>query len=1222
MFCFTRLLFCLFLCVLSFRQSMAQSLFFERITGQTLTPNTPVHGIVKDSLGYIWFGSWNGLYRYNGLEFEVFRTNPEDSLTIPGNRIRNIITDEKSQLWVLTFNNQYVRYNYAQNSFQVVPDSLVNPEVIYLLKSNANKLNRDKIINNIQYYLSSHHLTANNLNTGHTFRYYTDVLKYGSLTDDYITWFYIDDQNIIWVGSRSGSIFKASTNRKPFELHHNYIIRDQRLIPTAVRAILKTKNELWLGTNHNGISVYRNGNLYEKHPYYKSGFQQTHIRTLFEDESGNVWIGGISGLECYIPEVQKCVSYISKELQPDLGIWSVFTVAPSHGNQIWVGLYNAVAKIDLITHYIEIIDLTRLVGNHSIMKVLEDRDKGLWLAMEGNGIIRLKFNSLGNIIDTVLLSRNLNLTDVHTNQITGNLVYALYEDSQGDIWAGTSEGVDCIDPVNLSVRHFTHSEGLPVDYVSAITGDKNGNIWLSHKMGISKINKSNFKISNYYLEENNIDWVFLDGAYYNDSIENILYFGAREGYLSFNPNLIKRDSFAPEFLLTSLILSGKRVEPKEKINGAIILDKVLPQTSSVSLDYKNRSFDIEMAALYYQSTQGVRYYYMLEGYNDTWIESKINRASYTKVTPGQYVFIAKAVTPDGNWSRKAELKIHILPPWYTSYWAISIYILITLAVLYFVYREILSRERLKNLVLLERLKVEKQKEINSEKLDFFTNVSHELRTPLTLIADPFKQLQKKNIDEKNRSLYLSIIERNISHLTKLINQLLDFRKIEAGKLIPKYTLNDGVEIIRDSMRTFDLKANERNIKLNFKSEMSHLTGYFDEEKLKQIIINLVSNALKYTPDNGEVQVTVLTDGQNRNFSILIRDNGIGISTDALKRIFEPFNNEGAKPFYGFSSGMGLALTRKLVELLGGQISIDSHPHKGTTVQIVLPFEDMNMDYETTQSVRPAEETDGNRESPESEEIRNTKPVVLIVEDSRDVQSYLKAELNEKYTILAENNGLDGYKSAVNNVPDIIISDVMMPKMDGITLCKKIKTSEQSSHIPVILLTAKASDSNRIKGLKTGADVYIAKPFSVEVLKAQMDSVIENRLRLQAKLADKKYVSELGNGDSKIENTFLNKTISIINQNINVVEFNPEQLAKELKISRRQLYRKLIAITGSTVHEFITRVRMEKAAGLLLDSDLNISEIAYETGFSEPSNFSRTFSKHYGCSPTKYIKTKN
>lgn len=1217
MYSFARFILCLFLCFVNFHQNIAQNLFFERITGQALTPNTPVHGIVKDSLGYIWFGSWDGLYRYNGLEFEVFRADLEDSLTIPGNRIRNIITDKENHLWVLTFDNQLVRYNYAQNSFQVVPDSTVAQEIINLLKSDANRLNRDKIINDIQYYLSSHRLIEHNIRTGQTSRYYTDILKPGGLTDDYITCFYIDDQNIIWLGSRSGTIFKANTNRKPFELHHNYIKEGQRLIPTSVRAILKTKTDLWLGTNHNGITIFKNENLYEKHPYYQSGFKQTYIRSLLEDRKGNIWIGGVSGLECYMPEKQKCVSYISRELQPGLNIWSVFSIAPSYKDYIWVGLFNALAKIDLTTYDIEIIDLTKWIGNHSVMKILEDQDKNVWLATEGGGIIRLKLNPLGDITDTLLLNRK----DVRTNQLTGNLVYALYEDHQGDIWIGTSEGVDCIDPVNLAVRHITHNEGLPVDYVSAITGDKSGNIWLSHKMGISKIDKSNFKISNYYLRENNTNWVFLDGAYYNDPSENTLYFGAREGYISFNPDFIKRDRYAPKFLLTSLILSGKQVEPKEKVNGNIILNKVLSQTSSITLNYKNRSFAIDMAALHYQNTQGTRYYYLLEGYNDTWIESAISKALYTKVSPGQYVFKAKAVTSDGNWSGVAMLRIHILPPWYTSYWAISIYVLIVFGALLFVYREILSRERLKNQVLMERLKIEKQEEINREKLDFFTNVSHELRTPLTLIIDPFKQLQKKNINEKNRSLYLSIIGRNITHLTKLINQLLDFRKIEAGKLVPKYTLHNGVEIIRECVKTFDLLANERDIKLSFVSETPHLTGYFDEEKLKQIIVNLVSNALKYTSNSGDVHVKVSTDNKNRNFSILIRDNGIGIAADALKRIFEPFNNEGSKPFYGFSSGMGLALTRRLVELLDGQISIDSFPHKGTTVRVTLPFKNANQDYEPAQDKIPVQETCIDIGSIKDEEVLNTKPVVLIVEDSNDVQDYLKAELNEKYTILAENNGLDGYKKAISNVPDLIISDVMMPKMDGITLCKKIKTNEQCSHIPVILLTAKTSDENRIEGLKTGADVYIAKPFSVEVLKAQMESIIENRLRLQAKLADKKSVSELGNGENKIERTFLKKTISIIDQNLHVVEFNPEQLARELRISKRQLYRKLIAVTGSTVHEFITRVRMEKAAELLLDSDLNISEIAYKTGFSEPSNFSRTFSKHYGCSPTKYIKTK-
>jgi len=498
-------------------------------------------------------------------------------------------------------------------------------------------------------------------------------------------------------------------------------------------------------------------------------------------------------------------------------------------------------------------------------------------------------------------------------------------------------------------------------------------------------------------------------------------------------------------------------------------------------------------------------------------------------------------------------------------------------------------------------------------LDFFTNVSHELRTPLTLIVDPLRQLQNKKLSRDKQSFYIDLINKNVGQLSQLITQILDFRKAEAKKLIPKYSVQDGMKIIKDIVMSFEPMARNREIHLDFEASKRELVGNFDVEKLRQIIQNLLSNAFKYTPDKGSIVVTVSVNMPDNRLDVTIRDDGIGIEKKALEKIFEPFNSEGSTPFYGESSGMGLALTRNLVELLGGYITIESESNRGTIVKFSLPFEQEQKFKEEEQEV---EKTQVEQDADEADK----KPSILIVEDNADVQNYLRTELMDQYHIFCENNGVDGINAAVTNIPDLIISDVMMPKMDGNKMCRHLKTNDKTSHIPVILLTAKGTDQDRIEGLNTGADVYFSKPFNIDVLRAQIVSIIENRTNLQKVLAEKKHLVELESEENLLDKKFLQRTVELIHNNIDVVGLNPEQLAEQLELSQRQLYRKLKAITGSTVQEFITRVRLERASELLVENQLNVSEIAYRVGFSEPSNFSRTFRKHFGCSPSKYTET--
>ena len=1201
------------------KSSVSQQLFFEQITGKNHSPNTPIHGIAKDSIGYIWFGSWNGVYRYDGNTFDLYRHNAGVSCSLPNNRIRNIITDQNQSLWLLTFDKKYVKYNYSQNHFEAIPDSLIPGVVVSMLNSSSNQLNRNLRIHDKRYLLSSHHLTELNIRTKESRQYLANYDQPGGLLDDYITSFYIDDQQIIWIGTRSGDIYKANTKRKPFEQHYCYEKDNENVKKMSARALLRINDELWIGTNNNGIVINDRDGKPKNHPLVQSISEQSQIRALLKDKKGNVWIGGVSGLECFQPELNKSIIVIDRNTHPELTVWSVYAIKVDQKNNLWVGLYNGLARINLANNDIHFFDFHELIGDRSVMDILEDKKHRLWLATEGSGIIRMAFDVNGNTIDTLVVN-SINVDITH--RITGDMVYALYEDCWGNIWAGTTDGLNCIDANTAHVQHFTDNNGLPDIYISAVTGDNDGNIWVSHKKGISKLVRGSNTVLNYSITDKNSNWTFLDGACYNDTVNQSIYFGAREGYVLFNPAMIKSGSFHPTLVLKNLFISDNEVAPMELIKGNLVLSKVLSQTKIINLDYSNRNFAIEMAALHYESATDNQFVYQLEGYDEDWKKTSLNKVAYTKISPGKYIFKAKALSPDNLSSNEVQLIVYIHAPWFASNWAIAVYILVVLFILYVIYREVLLRERLKNQVLIERLKVEKQEELNREKLEFFTNVSHELRTPLTLIIDPLKQIQNKKLSSNNRNLYLSIINRNIEHLTKLINQLLDFRKAEAGKLIPKLTVCDVVNEIKAGVDAFKMNARQRDIDLSFHTEINQIQGYFDKEKMQQILMNLMSNAFKYTPNGGKIAVVIKQDREASTLQVVVEDNGIGIERKSLKRIFEPFNNEGSQPFYGNSSGMGLALTRHLVNILNGEITIESLPKKGTKVGLSLPFERVEGVDEKFLKVSGNDlDVDlrlGIELLPDKEE---SKPTVLIVEDNTDVQDYLAAELNDHFLILQEYNGRDGLVRAREYIPDLIISDVMMPEMDGNELCKTIKTNETTCHIPFILLTAKASEENQIEGLQTGADVYVTKPFNIEVLKAQIDSIIENRIRLQHKLAQKTHINELEHETHSIDHVFIQKIVQLVKANLDEFSFGTEQLAALLEISLRQLYRKLKAISGSTVHEFITRVRMDEAVNLLVNSNMNVSQIAYQVGYSEPSNFSRTFTRHFGCSPTQYVKNK-
>lgn len=1195
----------------------AQNLFFEKISGEGITsPVTSIHGIAKDTIGYMWFGSWNGVYRYDGEIFDFYNHNPMDNTSIPNNRIRNIISDKKHGLWFLTFDLKYAKYNYALNNFKVVDIESVHGDIVAKLNKNSNALSLHKNIKQKQYYLASHIFTEEALDSGKTYQYLADINQPGALLDDYITSFYIDNQDIIWLGSRGGDVYKANTNRNPFKLSYNYISKNNKAKLVSTRDILKVGDDIWVGTDE-GILIYDKNGFNKNHPFYTLNNKTPYVRTLFLDDRQGVWIGAVGGLQYYNLKTNKIQKIISQSIYPNLSTRSVFAIESSEKDVVWVGLYNGIAKVSIENNNLVYFDLSKEIGDHSVMDILVVNKNELWLGVEGNGVLRLEFSERGRIINKESIrTKYSNLSQ----NIFGDMVYAMHEDKLGNIWVGTSDGLSKITRRN----NENHIEKVKLTsdksnaYISAITGDKNGNIWVAHKHGISVIEVDSNKIINYDIKDRVSSWIFLERAIYKDVESGKIYFGAKKGYVSFLPEDIKKVFSSSKLVLKSLFLANEKVLPAKSKKEKSILTKSLEQTKSIALEYQNRDFAIEVALLNYDNTSIGKFEYKLEGFEDSWNKGVGKLITYNKLPPGDYVFKARSLTPKGNVRPVVVLNVNIGSPWYATTYAFVLYVLILFGVLYVVYKEIISRERLKNEVKLERSNAEKHEELNREKLEFFTNVSHELKTPLTLISGPLQQLQKGRLKKENRDVYFSMVNRNVNHLARLINQILDFQKSENGKLKLNSSSWDFNILVKGCYNSFKFIAAKRDIVFNVQQGMFPLYCYLDLEKVEQIIMNVLSNAFKYTPNNGKVELSVGLDFENTCIRIKIEDNGVGIDSKSFKKIFKPFNNVGSRPFQGNSSGIGLSLTKNLIYLLNGSITVNSVPDKGTKVIIKLPY--VKGVEETTVEIKKKHLHDDYREKEIPKSVK-VKPTILIVEDNSDVQTFLNKELKNQYSLIQEYDGKKGLESAINNIPDLIISDIMMPIMEGVNMCKKLKINETTCHIPVILLTAKDSDENHIEGYTFGAESYITKPFNIAVLKAQLKSVLENRLILEKKRSKIKSINKLQKEALDLDSVFLKKITAIIEKEMGEVNFNAEELAQIMKISQRQLYRKLRAVSGSTVHEFIIRVKMDQAERLLINSNLNISQIAYKTGFSEPSNFSRTFSKYFGSSPSKYLKEK-
>lgn len=1220
---------------------------FQHLTSKDGLPNNTVGCIIQDKYGFIWITTLDGLCRFDGYKLKVYLSNATDTKSILNNHPIAFAKDTAGEIWIsFSYNNENVcRYNYETDDFTRFQKNKINPRLNVLLTRDTNKSIRRVENDEYSWDINSLNLIQTNKKDNSKHIYKSDLNSSWSLHDEFILSLYLDNQNVLWVGADNGGVNFADIHQPGFSFFAYQDNLVNKIKESTIRAIYQSPaGDLWVGTRNNGFAkIDRTAN---KNSYFKyddnnrnsladlssrkidldhNGFLRiatnNSVRKILGDSFGFLWIGTKDGLYKFNPRTNKSVHYTQNSQSSISSNW-VYAIEEDHDGTLWIGTWAGLSRYDRNNdRFIAYSPKETLSGAH-VRAIIEDKNHNFWIGTDGGGLTYLKKEKKGT--DISLKSSVFFTHSENPNSISDNRVYSLCEDQLGMIWIGTGRGLNRLNPATGILTTFPTNTFLVDKVIHGILAENN-HVWVSHQNGITKIDCKTLKTRDFTENNDLYNNEFSEDAYFRNKKTGECFFGGNRGICSFYPSQIQQNTFPPKVVLTDFRISDKSVPLNKLFNGRIILKRPLYLSKRIELNWTERNVQIEFAALHFSNPKNNKYAYRLTGFEKEWMntDARTRTAIYSNLPAGKYLFEVKASNCDGVWCEKPTvLEIIILPAWWQTWWAYFLYVLLVLGAIYLVFKYILDRQKFEHDIQIERLKADKMRELDEMKTKFFTNISHEFRTPLTLILDPVEKLLHGDQTDEKLTNYYKLIQRNAQRLLQLINQFLDLKKVEAGNSKLTTTQHDFVLYVSNLVNAFELHAEKHNIRLAFHTAVETQMACFDVDKMDKIIFNLLSNAFKYTPDGGNITVSLDFDNDQSNIILKVIDSGIGIPQKLHQKIFESFYQVNESD-HKSSSGIGLALVKELVTLHKGTISVKNNSVSGSCFTLILPIVSVNNELADELNQRIV---DSNLYVPnvstESLNMLNLKdnselPLVLVVEDNADVRNYLVNELNDIFRICSAVNGVDGLAKAQESIPDLVLSDIMMPGMNGIELCEKLKTDERTSHIPVVLLTAQQSDDYKIAGFETGADAYITKPFSSSILRIRITNLIESRQRLRM-LFDKStgfdtHVIAVNN----VDKVFMDKLVSIINENIESSTFDVEELASMMHLSRTQLYRKIKSLTNKTAQEFVSTIRLNRAAELILSGLYSNTQVAEIVGYSEVGNFSRSFARQFGMTPKAY-----
>jgi len=1212
------------------------SLDQERITdGFFCGANKPSQKLIIrclcfDNKNVLWIGTENEglkICNPNDNTFIDLKRNPLDESSLSSNGIKSLYFEKDSILWIGTMDrglNRLNTTNYKNRRINI--DGAVSNNI------KINKILRDRK-DELWLCTENYGLKLYDEQNQSVTTYLKQEFQPHGISSNSISEIIEDNNGLLWLGVHFSGLDRFYPKSLGFSLFQHIPNDELSLSDNNIRAFCEdAAHNIWIGTDGGGIDIFDSG--FKKVRSLNTGnapfrFSSNVAMSIVSDRKGNIWIATWGdGLIKYNPSAGSYKQYKNiPNNNSSLSSNYLVNLFCDEDNNLWISCFSEgiVMFHDAKQEFVR-INTDEALRNASevyyIIKILKDTEDNLWLATGGNGLIVHK----GNFFYAIRRE------DANNNSLSSNFVYSIFEDSKKRIWIGTGEKLNLFDRKSNKFIHYGLKEGFMNESIYDIQEDKRGFLWLSTNTGLIRFHPDSNTVQNFDTKYH------LQGSQYNANaslkLENgTILFGGIGGFNAFDPEKVTIIKNKPNVILKELLLfnevqlPGKEGSPlKENISFA----------DQINLTHKQSVFTIEYVGINYLSSDKTEYAYKLEGFNDDWNYVGNKRsATYTNLRPGTYTFKVRARDTNQEWGQDiASLIINQAPPYWKTKLAFVIYFII-IVFTYILFRKVvLTREKEKSAYQFEQYKLKKREELDRLRLRFFTNVSHDLRTPLTLIIAPLERLMKTEANP-DKLYQLKVIEKNATRLLKLINQIMDLRRQETGNLKLELTHGDLRRFVEQILESYEDMAKLRNISLTFACSDEEIMMDFDQDKIDKIIFNLLSNAFKYTPDQGSIDISIhretnvqielsgASESEANEFVVIsVRDNGCGISLEEQDKVFERFYQGGSSSKLKHEgTGIGLSLAKDFVELHKGRIILESEKGVGATFHVYLPVNDSSSGemagLAEDENELLSDGIDRVDRQLENELKSKNKPSLLLVEDNIELRSYIARMLSGGYHVFEAENGEKGIQIANKEMPDLIISDLMMPGIDGIELLRELKNNISTNHIPVIILTAKTSDTNRVEGLQAGADDYITKPFNFDVLELKIKNLLEGRKALKEKYMRRVVIEgseiEIENEDEK----FLKKALDIVEARLQDPEFSVEVFSQEIGLSRVHLYRKLHALIDESPGDFIKRIRLKRAAQLLARSKKNVSEICYEVGFKDPVYFAKCFKKAFKKSPSEF-----
>lgn len=1246
-------------------------------------PDTLLIDLNKDRSGNFWFTyRKSGLFKFNPTQVSSTHliNKPGDTTTVRLGTITDFAEDHQGNLWLIYNDGVLEQVNRQTNRVVKRNYGLSN-------RYPGEKIEYQISVDQQDDIWAFSHLRAHGVwyvsPKTNTFKQFGKTVGQVKMSSDIVFNVIQDHTGLIWVATDHGGISLIDKTNFKVQQILNRPDDDRSLSQDCVVSIYRDNADIiWLGTFKQGINYYHPDiikfPLYRRQATVQNSLTYDDVNAFAEDKAGNLWLGTDGGGLIYFN--RKTGSYKTYLHGPDpntLGNNVITSLCIDHKDRLWIGTYFGGLDVfdgQTFRHYKHLPGDVNSLSDNTVLHILEDSKNRLWVGTLAGGLnvfnpekqnfYRYPIGSVNAVPSSIISGlmeddqgniwisthqglavlqkasnrfKHYHHTEGDQESLSNDNASNLMMDSRKLIWIATNEGLNVFNPKTGKFKSFGKRDGLPDNVILKILEDRKHNLWISTPNGLSNMVVTAKKGSYTFTFRNYDQTDGLQGKEFNEDAafktrRGELIFGGGNGFNLFKPESIQPTKEKPVLVLTDFQLFYKSLHAGEQVNNHVILHKSITETKNIVLRYNENVISIEFALVNFFNPSKVKMAYMLDGFDKDWIiaDHKVRKANYTNLDQGKYVFRLKASGEDGKWNNdQIALEIKVLPPIWRTNVAYALYILLFVCAL--LYIRYLGIRKLKNNFAIEqeRQEVQRMRDLDLMKIKFFTNVSHEFRTPLALILAPADKLLNQSQEPELRK-HLHMINRNGKRLLNLVNQLLDFRKMEVNELRLNLKQFDSVKFIEELVYAFNDVAEHKSISLNFNTNLERLVASFDPDKVERILFNLLSNAFKFTYEGGciEVKLEIIDSNELQFLKIDVIDSGIGIPEEKLEKVFERFfQHDVPGSMVNQGSGIGLAITREFVHLHKGVIKASSRIDKGSCFTVLLPL-NLNSELPHVQPViTHVEQSESSIKNDlvekntdvaaKSAKFSSKLPLILLIEDNDDFRFYLKDNLQAYYQIVEAVNGKDGWQKALSAHPDLIVSDISMPEMSGIELCQKIKADNRTTHIPFILLTAATGKDEELKGLETGANDYLTKPFNFEILNSKIKNLLQQQLTLkktyQKRLDIDTALPKMDVSDDK----FMKDVMSCIEKRLDDPGFSVEELSSAMAMSRVTLYRKVLQMTDRSPVEFIKLVRLKQAAQLLENTQLNISEIAYKVGFNNPKYFARSFKIEFNLLPTDY-----